>query len=165
MTVDMALELRASFGCFATGVTIVTAPTGSGPPIGMTVSSFNSVSLEPPLVLFSIAHSARSLPELRKAPGFAVNVLAVDQVELSNRFARQADDKWAGVSYESGLHGAPLFDGAAGIFECEPHAIHEGGDHDIFVGLVVRHRSDPQAMPLIFHRGGYRELAAPDASE
>lgn len=161
---DTATDFRRSLGCFATGVTIVTAPTVEGPPIGMTVSSFNSVSLDPPLILFSIAHTARSLEELRRAPAFAVNVLAADQIELSNRFARPSDDKWVGIEFEPGHGGAPLFPGSAGSFECEPYAVYDGGDHEIFVGRVLHHRADSEATPLLFHGGSYRELAAPEPS-
>src|SRR5690606_37033736 len=107
---DPARELRRALGCFATGVTIVTAPNrDADTPIGLTVSSFNSVSLDPPLVLFSIDRRSRSLAALRDAPAFVVNVLGLDHAELSNRFARPVDpnegSKWDGVDYVDGLAG------------------------------------------------------------
>lgn len=161
-TVDAARELRRALGCFATGVTIVTAPSADGHPIGVTVSSFNSVSLDPPLVLFSIARDARSLPVLRAAEAFAVNVLGHDHAELSNRFARPIDaadgSKWDGVEYAEGFGGAPVIPGAVACFECTPYARYDGGDHEIFVGRVTRHRSDPELAPLLFFRGGYHAV-------
>ena len=156
-------EFRNSLGMFVTGVTVVTTSSPDGDPVGVTVSSFNSVSLDPPLILFSIAHDSASLVSLREASGYAVNVLAADQVEISNGFARAGSDKWAGVNYEDGLEGAPIIPGALAVFECVPYAIYEGGDHEIFVGRVVEHRSSPDADPLIFFAGGYRRLEPPTA--
>lgn len=158
-TVEPGRALRDALGCFATGVTIVTAPSTVGSPIGLTVSSFNSVSLDPPLILFSIAVSARSLDELRAAPAFAVNVLSVDQVQLSDRFARPSEQKWDGVEYELGIAGTPLLAGTAARFECEPYALHEGGDHVVFIGRVLHHQASAEAEPLLFHRGAYRAVA------
>ncbi|HWL42123.1 MAG TPA: flavin reductase family protein [Ilumatobacter sp.] len=158
---DPARALRRSLGCFATGVTIVTAAGRAGePPIGMTVSSFNSVSLDPPLVLFSIADNARSLEALSEAPAYAVNVLAADHVDLSNRFARPSEAKWDGVDYEPGHLGVPCLPGALAAFECRPYATYDGGDHVIFVGEVVAHRSLPDAQPLVFYRGAYHLVTA-----
>ena len=154
-------EFRNSLGMFVTGVTVVTTTGADGGPVGVTVSSFNSVSLDPPLILFSVGHDSASLASLREASGYAVNVLAADQVEVSNRFARSGGDKWAGVSYEVGLEGAPVIPGSLAVFECLPYAIYDGGDHDIFVGKVVEHRSNSGAEPLIFFSGGYRRLEPP----
>jgi flavin reductase (DIM6/NTAB) family NADH-FMN oxidoreductase RutF len=155
---DAAMQFRQSLGCFATGVTIVTAPSASGTPVGMTVSSFNSVSLDPPLILFSIGREARSLPDLVDAPAFAVNVLSADQIELSNRFARPSETKWDGIDHEVGLDGAPVFPDALACFECEPYAINDGGDHLVFLGRVMRHRAAPDAKPLVFYGGGYHTV-------
>lgn len=160
MTLDPAIELRATLGCFATGVTIVTAPSDANEPVGLTVSSFNSVSLDPPLVLFSLARSARSLDAVISAPAFAVNVLAEAHEEISNRFARPSTTKWEGMDYEVGHGGAPLIPGAMATFECEHHALYDGGDHAIVVGRVIRHRFDPEQAPLVFFRGRYHAVRA-----
>lgn len=155
-------EFRNSLGMFATGVAVVTAKGAGGSPVGLTVSSFNSVSLDPQLILFSIDHASASLPVLREASGCAVNILSADQKELSNRFARAGGDKWEGVEFEIGLEGSPLLPGSLAVFECTPYAIYEGGDHDIFVVKVERHHSVGQsADPLIFFSGGYRVLRQP----
>lgn len=157
----MSRAFRDALGMFATGVTVVSAAGQNGEaPVGMTVSSFNSVSLDPPLVLFSVDRGALSLPALRRAPGYAVSVLAVDQVALSKRFAGKGIDKWAGLEPEAGFGGAPLVPGAIATFECRPYRVYDGGDHVIFVGEVVAHRTAPAAAdPLVFFGGAYRSLA------
>lgn len=156
--IDAARQLRNSLGRFATGVTIVTAPVADGPPIGMTVSSFNSVSLDPPLVLFSVARNARSLGQLESADGYAVNVLSSLHVDLSNRFARAGEDKWDAVEFSRGHCGTPVFDDALATFECEPYATYDGGDHVIFVGRVVNHHAAEELEPLVFYRGRYHSV-------
>lgn len=159
-TEDEQRRFRNALGCFATGVTIVTAASDDGDPIGMTVSSFNSVSLDPPLVLFSIARSARSLSVLEQASGYAVNVLATQQMDLSNRFARAGEEKWEGVDYRVGWGNAPLLEGALATFECEPYSVTDGGDHLVFMGRVVRHEANLEGDPLVYFRGGYRSVVA-----
>lgn len=151
-------QFRRALGEFATGVAIVTAVGRDGELIGMTMSSFNSVSLEPPLVLFSVDRRAHSLPPMLAARGFAINVLARDQEHLSNQFARALSDKWAAVRISVGHAQAPLIAGALAHFECEPYAHHDGGDHVIFVAHVLRHAIHGEAAPLIFFRGRYRDL-------
>jgi flavin reductase (DIM6/NTAB) family NADH-FMN oxidoreductase RutF len=148
-------EFRRALGQFATGVAIISAPGPDGEPVGMTVSSFNSVSLAPPLVLFSVARTAGSLPALRQAPGYAVNVLSEDQEQLSNRFARPRTDKWADVSHSAGVVSAPVIDDTLACFECQPYAEYDGGDHVIFVGRVIRFRLMSDGEPLLFFRGRY----------
>ncbi|EGP08294.1 nitrilotriacetate monooxygenase component B [Bradyrhizobiaceae bacterium SG-6C] len=125
----------------------------------MTMSSFNSVSVDPPLVLFSVDRKALSLPAMQEAKGFAVNVLARQQENVSNQFARALANKWDQVKTSVGHAEAPLISGALAHFECEPYASYDGGDHVIFVVRVVRHtvHSDAPA-PLIFFRGRYRDL-------
>ncbi|MEP9355156.1 flavin reductase family protein [Xanthobacter sp. KR7-65] len=150
---------RRTLGAFATGVAVVAAEGEDGTLVGMTMSSFNAVSLDPPLVLFSVARTALSLPALRAARAYGISVLARDQEDLSTRFARPHAEKWAGVTHLRGHGGAPLIAEAAAHLECVPHAIHDGGDHEIFVARVVAHRAAP-AEPLIFHAGRYRTLAA-----
>ncbi len=156
----MTRALRDTLGMFATGVTVVTAAGDGGEPVGLTVSSFNSVSLDPPLVLFSIDRGALSLPALRRAPGYAVSVLSANQIELSQRFADAGSDKWAGLDLEYGCSGAPLIPEAIACFECRPYAVHDGGDHEIFVGEVMAYRSAPAAAPLVFFGGEYRSLGS-----
>lgn len=151
---------RQALGHFATGVAIVTARTSQGESVGMTMSSFNSVSLDPPLVLFSVAKSAYSLPAMQQARGFGINILSQDQQHLSNRFARALDDKWQDVDHTPGAHDAPLISGAIAHFECEPFARHDGGDHEIFLARVLRFSAPGLGDPLIFFRGRYHALAS-----
>ena len=156
----MSRAFRDALGMFATGVTIVAAAGEDGEPVGMTVSSFNSVSLDPPLVLFSVDRGALSLPMLRRAPGYAISVLSAEQAELSRRFAATGAEKWAGLELEIGYGGAPLIPDAIAVFECRPYAVYDGGDHEIFVGEVVAYRSEHTAAPLVFFGGEYRSLGS-----
>jgi len=140
---------------FATGVTIVTARTSEGALIGLTANSFNSLSLDPPLVLWSLARVAGSMPALSAGTHYAINVLAADQKALAERFASRREDRWAGVAYTDGASGAPLIDGAAASFECFNRSRHEEGDHVIFVGEVECCSHRPGAAPLLFHGGKF----------
>lgn len=154
-----AKAFRQSLGEFATGVAVITAQGAGEDLIGMTISSFNSVSVDPPLVLFSVDRRANSLPAMLEAKGFAVNVLAREQEHISNRFARALSNKWDDVKRKVGHAQAPLITGALAHFECEPYANYDGGDHVIFVVRVLRHAvRDGNAAPLIFFRGRYRDL-------
>lgn len=154
-----ARAYRRSLGEFATGVAIITAEGPRGELIGMTMSSFNSVSVDPPLVLFSVDRRANSLGAMLEAEGYAVNVLARDQEHLSNKFARALSDKWSEVQKTVGHARAPLLTGALAHFECEPYAHHGGGDHIIFLVRVLRQAVRPgEHPPLVFFRGGYRDL-------
>ena len=148
-------EFRASLGTFATGVTIVTARTDSGELVGLTANSFNSVSLSPPLVLWSLARAAGSMAAFSNGRHYAINVLAADQQVLAERFAARNTDRWNGVGFAQGVSGAPLLDGAAASFECFNRSQYAEGDHVIFVGEVERcsHRAD--ASPLLFHGGRF----------
>ena len=150
-----ALEFRASLAMFATGVTIVTARTPEGALIGLTANSFNSLSLDPPLVLWSLAQAAGSMPALSAGSHYAINVLAADQKALAERFASRRDDRWAGVAYTDGASGAPLILGAAASFECFNRSRYQEGDHVIFVGEVERCSHQPGAAPLLFHGGKF----------
>ena len=152
-------KFRAALGSFPTGVAII-ATTHEGSPVGLTCNSFSSVSLDPPLVLWSLRKESRLLPAFSQAQRFAVNLLADHHCDLSNRFASsKAEDKFAEVDYTLGELGMPLLDGCVSRFECETHAEYDGGDHVIFVGRVVSFVADDEAAPLVFHRGGYRALA------
>lgn len=151
--------LRTALGSFATGVTIVTATSADGEQVGVTANSFSSVSLEPPMVLWSLDKAAHSRPIFEAAGSFVVNILAADQIELSNRFASKgAFDKFEGVAFSSGIGGAAVLDGVAASFECRIVAIHDGGDHCIFLGQVQNFR-DHGLAPLLFHRGVYARTA------
>lgn len=155
---------RRALGQFATGVAVITAKAADGSVIGLTMSSFNSVSVDPPLVLFSIDRKAFSLKAMSEAKGYAVNILGNGQEHLSNKFAKALGDKWASVEHTLGHCAAPLLAGALAHFECEPYAQYDGGDHLIFVGRVVRFKVDQVNEPLIFFRGSYRGLAKQESS-
>ena len=155
---------RAGLGHFATGVAVVTAEAPNGNRIGLTISSFNSVSLSPPLVLFSIARNVYSLVDLEASHRYAVNILQADQRELSGRFSRAGADKWNGVLVRRGTSGCPLLEQSLASFECVPYAAYDGGDHVIFVGRVVRYEANPQGAPLLFFRGNYAALQSDNAT-
>ena len=149
--------LRNALGRFATGVTIVTCLDGSGRSVGLTANSFNSLSLEPPLVLWSLRRSSASLDAFVAATRFAVNVLGEAQVDLARRFASPLADKFAEGQWAPGLGGLPLLAGCAAVFECERHSHHEAGDHMLFFGRVLALAESPIA-PLLFQAGHYRML-------
>lgn len=148
-------EFRASLAMFATGVTIVTARTPAGVLVGLTANSFNSVSLQPPLVLWSLAQAAGSMAALSTGSHYAINILAADQKALAERFASGRADRWQGVAHTEGVSGAPLLDGAAAHFECFNRSRYEEGDHVIFVGEVERCSHRAGAAPLLFHGGKF----------
>jgi len=148
-------QFRAALGTFATGVTIVTARDASGAPIGLTANSFNSVSLDPPLVLWSLAREAGSMPHFQRGSHYAINILAADQRELAERFSRREPDRFAGVAFREGSGGAPILEGAAAVFECFNRSRYAEGDHVIFVGEVEHCERSEGAQPLIFHGGRY----------
>lgn len=155
-----AQQFRSALGCFATGVTIVTAKgLGPGEYIGITVNSFAAVSLDPPLVLFSLGKRNFSLKHFLSTRHFAVNVLSGGQHALALRFARSAADKWNGVEFELWEFDCPIFPGVAAAFECTIHHTYQGGDHVILVGHVEHMRCDTTAQPLLFLRGRYGTFA------
>ena len=152
-----ARTLRDALGCFATGVTIVTAATPNGP-IGLTANSFTSVSLDPPLLLVCIANGAGSAAALRAADHFAVNILQIGQQPVSNRFAGKGEDRFGATDWQPGERGAPVLSESLGTFECTREALHEGGDHFILVGRVYKATFEPRRDPLLYFRGRYRRL-------
>ena len=158
MTASAAQRLREALGSFVTGITVVTTRSG-GEPHGLTANSFSSVSLEPPLVLFSLSRTADCFDAFEQSDAFAVNVLRSDQEDVSSRFATKDIDKWPGVGWRPGHGGCPLLDGAVATFECRVAARHEGGDHVIYVGEVVGFDHHPDAPPLAFFRGRYTGVA------
>lgn len=145
---------RRALGNFATGVTIITTRAPDGSNIGVTASSFSSLSLDPPLILWSSIKETPSCKIFESASHFAVNILASDQVDMSNHFARQQEDKFDGVEWEAGIGGSPIFPGCAGRFQCETYNKLDGGDHWIFVGKVLAF-DDFGRSPLCFHQGSY----------
>ncbi len=150
--------LRDAMGCFATGITIVTALDATGAPVGLTANSFTSVSLDPPLLLVCIANSAGTAPTLREAEHFGVNVLQIGQQPTSNRFAARGEDRFANQPWAPGQTGVPLLGSSLVSFECERESLHEAGDHFILVGRVVRAQFEPHRDPLLYFRGKYRRL-------
>jgi flavin reductase (DIM6/NTAB) family NADH-FMN oxidoreductase RutF len=150
--------IRDCLSCFATGVAVITATGLEGLPAGLTVNSFASVSLDPPLILWSLRRDSRIFSAFQASPGFIVNILASHQGDLSAHFAGKAQEKWAHIRYDRGLYGIPRLAGAHATLECEKHAKHEGGDHVIFVGRAVSFMTDPEAKPLVFYRGRYRNV-------
>jgi flavin reductase (DIM6/NTAB) family NADH-FMN oxidoreductase RutF len=148
-------QFRAALGMFATGVTIVTARDAAGAPIGLTANSFNSVSLAPPLVLWSLSRLAGSMPHFTRGSHYAINILAAEQRELAERFSRKGPDRFAGVAFREGSAGSPILEGAAAVFECFNRSRYAEGDHVIFVGEVEHCERREGAQPLIFHGGRY----------
>ena len=150
-------QFRQALGAFTTGVTVVTTQGPDGLDYGLTANSFNSVSVDPPMVLWSLNKNASSKPAFAESGHFAVHVLATDQEAVSNRFAKSGGDKFAGLSVERGPGQVPLLEGCSARFQCRTSYQYEGGDHLIFVGEVLAFDRFDKA-PLVFHSGGYRRL-------
>jgi flavin reductase (DIM6/NTAB) family NADH-FMN oxidoreductase RutF len=156
MPIEEAL-FRQAMSQFASGVTVVTT-AHDGELYGMTVASFASLSLAPPLVLICVGRNMQTHGAIAAAKRFGVSILSLDQQDLSGRFASRIDDKFAGVDYRMGTLGVPILDGALCTLECSLHNQLDGGDHSIFVGLVEQAQTGEGA-PLVYFRSGYRELA------
>jgi flavin reductase (DIM6/NTAB) family NADH-FMN oxidoreductase RutF len=150
---------RRALGQFSTDVCVVTTHVADET-LWMTISSFNSLSLDPPLVLFSIDRRSRSLLLWEKAEGYAINVLAENQRDISNRFARALTKSGEGLRHTAGVGGAPVLSGAAAVFECTPWARHDGGDHVLFIAKVERFTASADRAPLVFSKGRYASLQA-----
>ncbi|MGN6058037.1 MAG: flavin reductase family protein [Sphingomicrobium sp.] len=148
--------LRDALGCFATGVTVVTC-LNDGVPAGLTVNSFTSVSLDPPLLLVCIAKAA-SAGALIRASHFAINVLQTGQQPASIRFSTRDEDRFGATKWACGEAGAPILEESLGVFECERFAVYDGGDHHILVGRVEKASFDASLDPLLYFRGRYRRL-------
>nr|WP_295083622.1 flavin reductase [uncultured Roseateles sp.] len=155
-------DFRRALGMFATGVTIVTTQAADGTPVGITANSFNSVSLQPPMVLWSLAKNARSLPAFSEAEYWNVHILANEQEPLSNRFARAGEDKFAGLPLDQADNGMPLLPGCSARFQCRTAFRYEGGDHIIFVGEVLAY--DSSGLPPLLYVTGNYALAARKAA-
>lgn len=148
-------EFRLALGMFATGVTIVTARTSQGELIGLTANSFNSVSLNPPLVLWSLWHQASTMGAFREGSHYAINILSAGQQTLAQRFSRRSSALFTDVDYEIGAGGAPVLGGCVATFECLNRSRYEEGDHTIFVGEVQRCSHQSGLSPLLFHGGKF----------
>lgn len=159
---------RSALGSFATGVTVITARGANNELAGLTVNSFASVSLTPPLVLWSLSLYSPVLAVFQHCSHYAINVLAADQADLSDHFAKSTNDrsgeKFSGLEFDTGRGGAPLLPGCCARFECRNETRHAGGDHLIFVGLVEKFVREDRA-PLLFQGGRYRRLEAVEARE
>lgn len=162
MTTEVPFNSRAfrdALGCFATGVCVAATRDRSGNPVGVTINSFTAVSLDPPLVLFCLDRSAESFRSFAEADSFAVTILASDQMAVSANFAlRSTVERWAGIAEETLETGSPVVSGGLAALDCVRHAVHDGGDHIVLVGRVVRLWSRPDGRPLLYFRGGYAEL-------
>lgn len=150
-------ELRNALGCFATGVTVITTVGKDRAHYGVTANSYNSVSLDPPLILWSLAKSSRSMKAFADCESFAVHILGAHQEALALRFASRSPDKFAGLEVRKGLRGVPLFGDCAARLECLTESRIEGGDHVIFIGRVVSFERRDQD-PLIFHSGRFARV-------
>ena len=152
-------QFRDALSSFATGVTVVTCLDSQGEKAGMTVNSFNSVSMEPPLILWSINKSAHNAAVFVHTERFAINILSDEQAHLSNQFARPSADKFADVSLRSGLGKVPLLADSITCFQCRHWAVYNGGDHNIIVGQVEALETSLRS-GLVFYRGGYATVAS-----
>lgn len=158
MTFD-SRAFRNALGSFATGIAVVTTIAPDDLPIGVTVNSFSSVSLDPPLVQFCLGRAAMSYEAFTTAPSFAVNILAEDQADLSVRFSkRDLQERWEGVGVERWDTGVPILSGCLASLECDREHIYEGGDHVIVVGRVRRLSATAEGKPLLYFRGSYAQL-------
>ncbi|ANQ86979.1 flavin reductase family protein [Azoarcus olearius] len=155
---DFARNFRNALGMFATGIAVVTTRSPAGEPLGLTINSFNSVSLEPPLIVWSLANQLPSRAIFENCEYYAINILAEDQEPLSRLFSRRSDDKFADLELDEGVGGVPLLRGCCARFQCRNTVRHPGGDHVVFISEVVDFDRN-ELPPLIYHGGAYRRLA------
>lgn len=151
-------EFRNALGQFATGVTVITALDAEGNPVGMTANSFSSLSLEPPLVLWSIAKTSSNYAVFAEANNFAIHILNDQQKALSGQFASKDVDRFAGIETQTNDTGTPLLTEYLARFECSTEHRYEGGDHLILVGRVQQ-LDTQEGKPLLFFKGGFEQLA------
>ncbi len=157
---DFQRRFRNALGMFATGITVVTTRTPAGEPIGLTVNSFNSVSLDPPLIVWSLANELPSRALFEGCEYYAINVLAEDQADLSQRFASRLGEKFTSLEFDSGIGGVPLLAGCCARFQCRNTVRHAGGDHVVFISEVVDFDRAEERAPLLYFGGAYRQLRA-----
>lgn len=156
---DDARKFRNALGWFATGVAVITTCEAGQAPIGMTVNSFSSVSLDPPLVLWSLDKKSDTVPIFEKVNHFTVNILSQDHKEISNRLSKKGQHGLEGMVTSVGTNGCPALEKALAHFECDVYARHEAGDHIIMIGRVTHFEFAEDGRPLLFHRGSYQGLA------
>ncbi|PIB48395.1 flavin reductase [Pseudomonas sp. 2588-5] len=158
------LSFREALGHYASGITVITSHI-EGEPIGFTCQSFYSVSMNPPLVSFSVMSNSASYPKIRQAGRFAVNILSGEQVRISNQFARRGTDKWHDVDWQASPLGNPIIAGSLHWLDCDIHAEHVAGDHLIVIGEVkaLNLQEATATQPLLYFKGQYCNIAAPDA--
>ncbi|AZE48062.1 NADH-FMN oxidoreductase [Pseudomonas chlororaphis] len=163
-TVIEPLSFREALGHYASGITVITSHI-NGEPIGFTCQSFYSVSMNPPLVSFSVMSSSASYPKIRQAGRFAVNILSGEQVKISNQFARRGTDKWQGVEWQKSPLGNPIIPGSLHWLDCKIHAEHAAGDHLIVIGEVkaVNLQEAAATQPLLYFKGQYCNIATHNA--
>jgi len=164
ITPEDPAEFRAALGCFATGLTIVTGAMSDGTRFGLTASSFQAVSLTPPLVLYSVRKNAASVEFVKGSGLFCINVLGHEHSDLAHRFAAPVADRFAGLNWTTGDLGCPVLPDAIANFECRLWATYDGGDHVIFVGEVVALRRAVEGGPLVFFRGEMHSLTPRSAT-
>lgn len=152
---DNTRDLRSAFGCFATGIAVATCRDLAGIPVAVTINSFSSVSLLPPLVSFALGATARCLPSFLGAPRFAIHVLTSAQLSISTRFARPTGASWEGIGHKIEVDGDVVLDEYAALFLCDQIDSHQVGDHIMFLGQVRRFGFDPRSHPLTFCQGRY----------
>jgi len=152
-------DFRKALGQFPTGVTVITTLDENGDPVAITASSFNSVSLDPALILWSVDKKAHSAKIFEKVKHFNVNVLGENQIDISNTCAKSGIDKLANINYKSGIDGCPILEETAACFECKTWQLYEGGDHIIIVGEVIKYQSNLDIKPLVFACGSYAKTA------
>lgn len=150
-------QYRDALGAYPTGVAIVCGRGGDGHPQGLTINSFASVSLDPPLVLWSLASTSESLAAFEKGKPFSLTILSEGQENLAQLFASEGADRFADTPTQDGVNGVPIIDGGSAFFECSTFAVHDGGDHKIIVGQVTRF-GESGASSLLYHKGMFRPL-------
>jgi flavin reductase (DIM6/NTAB) family NADH-FMN oxidoreductase RutF len=150
-------EFRKACARYATGIAVATVLGPEGTPEGLTVNSFTSVSMEPPLILVCIARTATAYSSFKTSKAFVINVLREDQIDLSQHFASRKSNRFEGLAWREGVHGAPVLDGVLAVLECAAHGSFDAGDHTVFIGLVERAESHDGA-PLLYFASAYRKL-------
>lgn len=158
LTAPDPVQLRRTLGCFATGVAIITTNTARGDPLGVTVNSFNSVSLDPPLILWSLARNAWSMPMFGQADGFCVNILSADQTDLCKLFSSKEEDRFSQIAWSRDQLGYPVLTGALARLSCRKWATYDGGDHEIFLGQVMEAEYYDRT-PLAYCKGALGPLS------
>jgi len=153
---DSAL-FQETLGCFPTGVVVATTRGVANKPVGLTVNLFTSVSLDSPLILWSIALEAPSLSAFREHPAFTINILSEEQQSLCMQFAKPSDNKFEGIDWHPGYEDTPIIKNALAVLQCRTYRRYEGGDHEIFIGEVKKIEFTDKK-PLVFHRGKFFEL-------